>query len=122
MSLTLQHGCSEASFSVSDWPPPDDPPENVLVPAVEAAEAAAESGKVRVLYVLPEHFPHYGAAAIWQDTKLGVGKLRHWERIALVGDADWLRRSIHALGWMMPGEVKMFGTEEVAAAREWIAS
>jgi hypothetical protein len=39
-----------------------------------------------------------------------------------VGDADWLRHSISALGWMMPGEVKMFGTAEADAARDWISS
>ena len=94
----------------------------VLVPAVEKAKAASDSGKIRVLYVLPEKFPDYSAGAMWQDPKLGFGELRHWEKIAIVGDADWLRHAIHGLGWMMPGEVKMFSTGELDAARDWVTA
>ena len=57
---------------------------------------------------------------MWQDTKLGFGELRHWEKTAIVGDADWLRHAIQGLGWMMPGEVKMFSTAELDAARAWV--
>src|SRR5262245_30897786 len=83
--------------------------ENVLVPAVEAARAASADGKVRLLYVFGREFPDYTAGAAWADTKLGLGHVRSWERIAIFSDADWLRKAIHGLGWMMPGEVKVFG-------------
>lgn len=96
--------------------------ERVLVPAVEAAEAAADGGKIRMLYVFGHDFPDYSAGAAWEDTKLGLGHLRSWERIAVVGDADWLRHAVHALGWAMPGEVRMFGADDADAAREWITS
>jgi hypothetical protein len=96
--------------------------ETVLVPAVEAAIRAADGGKIRILYVFGHDFPSYSAGAAWQDTKLGLGHLRSWERIAIVGDADWLRRAIHALGWTMPGEIRMFGAGEVEAARAWLTA
>jgi SpoIIAA-like len=95
--------------------------ERVLVPAVEAARAAGD-GKVRILYVLGHDFPDYTAGAAWEDTKLGLGHLRAWERIAVVSDAEWLRRAIHGLGWLMPGEVRIFELSELDAAREWVAS
>jgi hypothetical protein len=96
--------------------------EKVLIPAVKAAEAASSDGKVRMLYVLGPEFPDFTAGAAWEDTKLGLGRLRHWERIAVVGDADWLRRAIHALSWAMPGEVKVFSSEERDEARAWVTS
>jgi SpoIIAA-like len=96
--------------------------EKVLIPAVEAAEAASGDGKVRLLYVLGPEFPEFTAGAAWEDAKLGLGRLRHWERIAVVGDADWLRRAIHALGWAMPGEVRVFASNELGEARAWVAS
>ncbi len=96
--------------------------EQVLVPAVDAARKAAGDGKVRVLYVLGSDSPDYTAGAAWEDAKLGLGRIRAWERIAIVSDADWLRRAIHGLGWMMPGEVKAFGTDEAHKARAWVTS
>jgi SpoIIAA-like len=93
--------------------------ETVLVPAVEAAKASG-ADKLKILYVLDGEFPDYTAGAVWQDTKLGLGHLRSWERIAVVSDAEWLHRSIAALGWAVPGEIKVFGSSEAAAAREWV--
>ena len=97
--------------------------DRVLVPAVEAALAAAgEDGKIRMLYVLGDDMPDYTAGAVWQDTKLGLGHLRSWERIAVVTDEDWLENTIRALGWIVPGEVKVFDDDEVAEARRWVTS
>jgi SpoIIAA-like len=79
--------------------------EQVLVPAVEAAGAKSGDGKMRLLYVLGHEFPGCTAGAAWEDTKLGLGHLGTWERVAVVGDADWLRRAIGGRGWIMPGEV-----------------
>jgi hypothetical protein len=96
--------------------------EQVLAPAVEAARANSGGGRVRLLYVLGHEFPDYTAGAAWEDTKLGLGHLGSWERIAIVSDADWLRRAVGGLGWLMPGEVKIFGLEQLDSAREWVTS
>jgi hypothetical protein len=96
--------------------------EHVLVPAVEAAQAASADGRVRILYVLAHEFPDYTAGAAWEDTKLGLSRLRSWERIAIVSDADWLHHAIHGLGWMMPGGVKAFERKHIDQARAWVTS
>lgn len=93
--------------------------ENVLVPAVDAAR---KEGKVRLLYVFGDDFPDYTAGAAWEDAKLGLGHLRSWERIAVVSDEDWLRRAIGGLGWLMPGEIRVFETDDLDEARQWVAS
>jgi hypothetical protein len=90
--------------------------EQVLRPAVDAG-----GGKVRLLYVLGHDFPDYTAGAAWEDAKLGLGHMRSWERIAIVSDADWLRHAIHGLGWLMPGEVRIFGLAELDDARGWVS-
>jgi hypothetical protein len=96
--------------------------DRVLKPAVDAAGQTVGDGKVRLLYVVGSDFPDYTAGAAWEDAKLGLGRIRSWERIAIVGDAEWLRRAIHGLGWMMPGEVRMFTTAEADDARAWVTS
>jgi hypothetical protein len=94
--------------------------EQVLVPAFQAARAASGDGKVRLMYVLSEHGLDYTAGAMWEDTKLGLGHLRAWERVAVVSDADWLHKAMHAFGWIMPGEVRAFGLSELDDARKWV--
>jgi hypothetical protein len=96
--------------------------ETILIPAVEAAESASTDGKVRMLFVFGQSFPGTTAGAAWEDTKLGLGNFRHWERTALVGDSDWLRHAVHALSWAMPGEVRVYSPSDLDDAMSWITS
>jgi hypothetical protein len=96
--------------------------ERVLIPAVEAAAAASSDGKVRVLYVLGREFPDFAAGAVWADTKLALGPHRRWERIAVVSDAVWLRRAIRVVGWAIPGEVRVYASDQLNDARVWVTS
>jgi SpoIIAA-like len=95
----------------------DDDYANVLAPAVTAA---AERGDVRLLYVLGEDFDSYSAGAMWADSKLLAQHRKAWKRVAVVSDADWLENSVKAFGWLMPGEVKVFETDDVRDAKAWL--
>jgi hypothetical protein len=90
----------------------------VLEPAVAAALETNE--KVRLLYVLGPEFEGYSAGASWEDTKLGISHWGAWERIALVTDHDWIAHAVKAFAWMLPGEVKVFGTDGRAEAEAWL--
>lgn len=92
---------------------------DVLIPAVEAQ--IKERGKIRALAVLDERYEGYTAGAAWADTKLGVETLRHWERIAVVSDSDWMRHALGAFGWLVPGEVRLFPLAEREQAVAWLA-
>ena len=95
--------------------------EQVFIPPLNAAQAQAADGKVRVLYVLGHDFPGITAGGAWKDAQPGLSRLRHWERVAIVSDADWMHPRIHGLGWMIPGEAKVFATDEGDAARDWVS-
>jgi len=90
---------------------------DVLAPAVQDALARKD---VRLLYVLGKDFDSYAASAAWEDTKLWAGHLRSWKRIAIVSDADWLEHSLRTFGWMVPGELKVFETDELTEAKRWL--
>ena len=90
--------------------------QRVLVPAVESA---LSDGKVRLLYVLSEELS-YSPGAVWADAKLWFKDLNGWERVAIVSDADWLENAVKAFGWMMPGEVKVFESDELRDAKVWL--
>jgi SpoIIAA-like len=62
------------------------------------------------------------AGALWQDLKLRVEHLTHWERIALVTDIDWMMHLKALFGWMTPEELKRFPLAEREAAIAWAAA
>ena len=88
-----------------------------LDPAVDAA--LQNNDKLRLVYVLGDDFDGYSGGAMWEDTKLGIGHWGAWEKIALVSDKDWVENSIKFMGWMVPGEIKVYPTADVVAAKEW---
>ncbi len=44
------------------------------------------------------------------------------ERIAVATDVDWVEHAIKALGWMMPGRVRVFDDDEVDEAERWLVA
>jgi hypothetical protein len=51
---------------------------------------------------------------------LGAKSFDHDERIAIVTDATWLRRTVTAFGWLIPGEVKVYPHDQLDVARDWV--
>lgn len=92
----------------------------VLVPAIEA-ELASGPTTLRFLYHLGPDFERIRPDAMWQDARLGAAHMRAFERVAVVTDVDWIAKSVHAFGWLMPGEVRTFGNDEFGAAVTWLA-
>lgn len=94
----------------------------VLEPALRSA---AESGEIRLLYVLDPSFA-MDAGAMMQDAKVGIdlgfAHRAAWKRTAVVTDAEWVAKAIRAFAWMAPGEVRVFGLAELDAGRDWVAA
>jgi hypothetical protein len=90
----------------------------VLVPAVRRATAGGR--RARLLLVLGDGFEGYDPSAMLADAELGVGHIGSFERMAVVTDAEWVRRAIHVFGALIPGDVRLFGTTQDDAARDWI--
>jgi hypothetical protein len=97
----------------------DEDYERILIPALEAKRREQE--KIRLLYVLGEDFDGYTLGAMWSDARLGFSERSSWEKIAIVSDADWLENAVKALGWLVPGEVRVFELDDMDDAKEWVA-
>ena len=93
----------------------------VLEPALRNAVDAERP--IRLLFQLADDADYSSGAAL-QDLKtgatLGLPHLSAWERTALVSDADWVGRMVQAFGWMMPGRIKVFESDDVDDAKEWL--
>ena len=93
--------------------------ESVIIPAVDAL--FSRQGKGRFLYHLGEAFSGFEAAAMWDDTKLGLKHLAGWEKIAVVSDIEWIRAAVKIFGLAIPGQIRVFHDRELAQATRWVA-
>lgn len=95
---------------------------NVLEPALRKA---AEAGEIRMLFRLTDF--HGLEPAVWYDdvkTGLGLGIGHHsaWKKSAIVTDVGWVGKAFEFFAWLTPGEVKVFGLDQIDAARSWAAA
>jgi hypothetical protein len=93
--------------------------ERVLIPAVEAI--LRRHDKIRLYYELGSDFEGLDAGAVFEDFKVGMGKLPHWEKLAVVTDVKWIKQAVSAFAFLIHGMVKVFPVSEAEAARDWIA-
>lgn len=86
---------------------------------------AAESGEIRMLFVLTA-FEGLESGAWFDDIKtglgLGIGHHSAWKRSAIVTDVEWIGKAFQFFAWMTPGEVKVYGLDQLDVARSWVAA
>ncbi len=88
----------------------------VLAPAI--AKSLRWRDKIRLYYELGSRFPGSG----WDDLDLGFEQASRCERIAIVTDIAWVRLTVKAIRFLIPGEIRVFDTIEAAGARAWITA
>jgi hypothetical protein len=91
---------------------------SLLIPAIE--RALDWHHQLRLYYEIRSRYP----GAVWDDINLGgraLGRDFEWERIALVSDIAWVRHMTRALRLVIPGEIRLFSSEEVPEGLAWIA-
>jgi hypothetical protein len=93
--------------------------EFIIIPAVE--ELFSRQKKVRFLYHLGDDLTGFEAAAMWDDTKLGLKHIKGWERLAIVSDIEWVRAAVKIFGLIIPGHVRVFHNHELSEAKHWIS-
>ncbi len=92
--------------------------EKVLIPEVEKKLKAHK--KLRLYYEIGPDFTGIDPFAVWEDFKTGIEHLLHWERVAVVTDVDWIRNTMTAFSFLLPGKMKIFRQAETDEARKWI--
>ena len=88
----------------------------ILMPAI--ARSLRWRDNIRLYYELGSRFPGSG----WDDLDLGFEHAARCERIAIVTDIAWVRLTVKAIRFLIPGEIRVFGTLEAAEARAWISA
>ncbi|MGO9652232.1 STAS/SEC14 domain-containing protein [Mycobacterium sp.] len=90
-----------------------------------AMEKLMKAGELRIVEVIASDYEGFGPGGLAEDLKLGFGALfQHhaaFKRIAVVTDKEWVAHTLHALAWMVPGELALFGLDELERATKWAA-
>ena len=89
---------------------------DILTPAVR--NSLKWRDKNRLYYELGSRFPGSG----WDDLELGFGEAARCERIAIVSDIAWVRLTVKAIRFLIPGEIRVFASFEAEEARAWITA
>ena len=94
-----------------------------------AVEAAVNTSEVRIVEVIGPDYQGFGPGGLAEDMKLGLtAVLPHhaaFKRIAVVSDKEWVTHTLHALAWMIPGELAVFGLDDdgaVAVLRDRVSA
>ena len=90
--------------------------DTILKPAMEST--LKRHDKVRLYYEIGCRFP--GAA--WENLRVGIEHMPQWERVAIVTDVGWVRHTVNALRFLIPGEVRVFTSDEAYEGCAWISS
>src|SRR6516225_9069405 len=76
-------------------------------------DALVKSDELRIVEVIAPDYQGFGPGGLVEDLKVGLGTLfKHpsaFKRIAVVSDKEWVANTLHALAWMIPGEIEIFG-------------
>jgi hypothetical protein len=90
-----------------------------------AMDELLKTGEIRIVEVIASDYDGFGPGGLVEDLKMGFGALfQHhsaFKRIAVVSDKEWVAHALHALAWMVPGELAIFGLDELERAKEWAA-
>lgn len=94
--------------------------ESVIVPVLDRTWPSTV--KVGLLYQIAPDFEGFDAHASWDDPGLGRSHRASWDRVALVTDLGWLRRTTRALGFAMPVDVRVVENRAVGEAKAWLGA
>lgn len=88
-------------------------------------EEMLKTDEIRIVEVIGDDYEGFGPGGLFEDLKLGLGTVwphhAHFKRIAVVSDKAWVGNTLHALAWMIPGELAVFTLDELEAAKQWAA-
>lgn len=99
---------------------------NELREFTSTIKEALNGDDLRIVEVIASDYEGFGPGGLAEDLKLGLGMLfQHhsaFKKIAVVTDKEWVAHTLHALAWMVPGEISLFGLDELDRAKVWAAS
>ncbi|MEA2348625.1 MAG: hypothetical protein QOG62_2412 [Thermoleophilaceae bacterium] len=88
-------------------------------------EKVMNTEEIRIVEIIDPGYEGFGPGGLLEDLKIGFEALFHhhgaWKRIAVVSDETWVAHALHAFAWMIPGEMEIFGQDQLEEAKTFAA-
>ncbi|MGN6179891.1 MAG: STAS/SEC14 domain-containing protein [Mucilaginibacter sp.] len=94
--------------------------ENVLMPAMEGR--FLHINKLNILFLLKSGFSGFTLPAVIDDAKIGLKYIRQWGKVAVVSDHHLINGYTRLISHLLPMEIKVFNSAELAEAKAWITA
>ena len=98
----------------------DDDWHDTVEPVLRELIAAGEKG--RLLYRIGPRSGEVEGDALGADAGFRARHAGSFERLAVVGDEDWMRPALATLSFLLPGRAKAFRNSDLEAAKAWLAA
>lgn len=92
--------------------------QDVLIPAIDAALAGADS--LRMLVVMNANIGDFTMGALWDDARLGIRRWGGFDRIAIVTGNTAMARLVRGFSIFLPCPVQVFPKYSEDEARLWL--
>jgi len=89
-----------------------------LIPKLEAV--IKSDGKLRLLCYMDSGFVGWEMAAAWDDLTFWLKHKDDFSKLAVVGDSKWVEVGTKLSAHMMKQPLKVFHTDELQKAWEWV--
>jgi hypothetical protein len=93
--------------------------ETILMPAVDKQSKLFK--KINFLLLIDTDITNYTLGAWMDDALVGLKHFTHWHKVAIVSHYDSIKKITNIFGHLAPGQYKGFKTDEMEAARKWVA-
>lgn len=93
--------------------------EQVVMARVD--EVADQFGKINFLVRLETDFENYSLPAFRDYLKVSFEHFFKWERMAIVTDETWVRKTYDLLSPLVHGEVRGYTLNQLDEAKEWVS-
>ena len=90
----------------------------ILIPRLESL--FEQHGKLNVLFLMDADFDGWELDAAWDDASYGLRHNADFGKLAIVGGPAWVEWCIKLAGFLMKGEIRVFSSQQVAEAWDWI--
>lgn len=84
----------------------------------------AGAEQIRIVEVIADDYQGFGSGGLAEDLKVGWNLIKHRaaiKRIPVVTDLAWATHTLHAIAWMVPGEMRVFSLADLEWATRWAA-
>ncbi|BCG63501.1 MAG: universal stress protein A [Methyloprofundus sp.] len=92
--------------------------EAVFIPQLK--QMIAQFGKIRVLFYLDKNFTGWELGAAWDDAVFGLQHRHDFEKVAVVGDQQWVAWATKVGSYFMDGQGATYKLSEFQDAVDWI--